>query len=205
MGLNKNAELRASPIMPRTVPRARASQSNQKAHATVRRVPKPVPVTLLKCPKDFSVPERERDLRTAISSKGMKTKRWAREGELVWCSLDPPIVDDEFSPSPDGIILLPGLVNEIRLKPRITAARHGSAKQDVEMADTPHDNIQEDTVGPTISHDHNGHELSPDDDCPYTVTHSVVYKLKLLAVQSECLVPDDQLLPYQALHHLADF
>lgn len=59
------------------------------------------------------VVERNQDLRAVNSRSGMRLKRWFREGELLWCVLNPSI------PGPndpeEAIMFWPGLVDEARV------------------------------------------------------------------------------------------
>ncbi|TDL23632.1 hypothetical protein BD410DRAFT_820615 [Rickenella mellea] len=179
-----------------------------RVYAAVRRVPEPVrqkdKAQLVQGPKQFIVPEREKDLRASLSSKGMKTKRIGREGELVWCAMDQPIAVDENSSPDDGIRFWPGLIQETRLKTEIVGKGKAKAQQaeDVHMDDTPLNTNPSSHLNGTSTAHSNGNKITSenddDADVPWTVTHSVVYKIKLLAVLSDALVPDVRMLPYQA-------
>ena len=64
-----------------------------------------------KGPKEFVVPEREKDLRALLGPKKLAPRRWARDGELIWIKLDVRI---ELGPSPEeSIVFWPGIVEDV--------------------------------------------------------------------------------------------
>jgi hypothetical protein len=156
-----------------------------KPHASVQRMPKPVRHQHLG-PQQPALRERDNDLRAAYSKSSMKLKRWFREGELLWCYLDPPIHGDEGL----CISFWPGLVEEVKLKseaiPRVVvdltteSGTNSNGKQEAEHADD--DDDDDDGGSPT----------------PWTIRQSTVYKMKLLAVSYSYSVSDEKVLPYQA-------
>ena len=152
-----------------------------KPYAAVQKMPKP-PKLNHAVPQVPILRERNSDLRAAYSTK---SKRMFREGELLWCYLDPPIYrsQDEI-----GINFWPALVEEIKLKCEPTPR----PPEDVEMTDG--------TALATASADADGLLRSdPDEDSPppWTVIQTTVYKMKLLAVSYSYSVSDDRVLPYQ--------
>ncbi|PFH51781.1 hypothetical protein AMATHDRAFT_74675 [Amanita thiersii Skay4041] len=129
--------------------------------------------------------ERNSDLRAVLASTDSPLRRWFREGELVWCVVDPPIYH------PNGfedasIKFWPALVDEIRLKTYATP-REGVTDAYARI------NVAEDTLlsGDIVVDDHSL-------EVPWTVHQSHAYKVQLLAVNHTILASDDRILPYQA-------
>ena len=156
-----------------------------KVYAAVQKAPIPLTKSANVHKRETMVPERSKDLRAVHAMSEMKVRRWFRMGELVWCALTPPIVGPG-----DGVVIRfwPGLVDECRLKskpmPRESASRAPtrSEKRVSRLNGNQGDVVLED----------DGSSL------PWTVQQSTVYKVQLLAVGHSYVVPDEQVLPYQA-------
>ncbi|KAF8634585.1 hypothetical protein AX17_004174 [Amanita inopinata Kibby_2008] len=130
--------------------------------------------------------ERNADLRAVSAKTEMKLKRWFREGEIVWCALDPPIPSTYMSEDA-SIKFWPALVEETRLK---TQAVHREGVSDAYAAmnvDHNADGESKDLVVDNVS-----------SEVPWTVRQSYSYKVQLLAVNRTLIIPDDKTLPYQA-------
>jgi hypothetical protein len=168
-------------------------REKHKPYAAVHRVPKPVKER--GGPKQQMIRERNSDLRATFSASGSKLKRWFREGELLWCTLDAPIRGKDGDQS--NIEFWPGVVQEVILKPEAIPRPVSSSNGDVEMGNG--------TGGDTISSTFGQNQTSKSDDdgdgdspTPWTVRQSVVYKMKFLAVDHTAILPVGRLLPYQA-------
>jgi hypothetical protein len=161
--------------------RARAQQRVvYKPYAAVQRVPK-LPKLDHHQPQIPVLRERNSDLRATHS----KNKRLYREGELLWCHLDPPIQSSQ-----DGISITfwPGLVDEWSLKCEPITIATGNA------------NVENDHVtanaAPVSNQDSNldDNKFTPS----WTVHQTFHYKMKLLAVDYSYTITAESLLPYQA-------
>lgn len=144
----------------------------QRVFANVRCAPKPVKIR--KGPKEFVIPEREKDLRALLSPKQLVSRRWVREGELIWIKLDVPIV---LGPSSEETILFwPGLIEDIHFKAVVAPKGADKGKQ------------------PAVA---NGSE-DQDERIPWKLTHMWLYKIRLLVVSKTVFIGDDHILPYQS-------
>ncbi|KAH7921303.1 hypothetical protein BV22DRAFT_1122235 [Leucogyrophana mollusca] len=166
---------------------ARQPRERTKPYAAIRRAP--MPIKQPQGPKQPMVRERNSDLRAAYG-EGQYARRWFREGELLWCHLNPPI-PGRYGEM-DGITFWPGIVEEVKLKneaiPRaVGVAANGEASSSKEVDNAP---VSKDGVKST--------EPDDDDDVPWSVRQTISYKMKLLAVSHSYYVPDTQVLPYQA-------
>ncbi|KAJ8695270.1 hypothetical protein PTI98_007877 [Pleurotus ostreatus] len=129
-----------------------------------------------------AVPDRSSDLRAINCKTSMKLKRWFRPGELLWCALDPPILGPNGT---DSITFWPGLVEDVKLKSTVLQ----------KPTPPPRDPTQ---APPSSQGGESTVQESEDDSPPWTVQQSTVYVMKLLAVNREYFLRDDQVLPYQA-------
>ncbi|KAF8630139.1 hypothetical protein AX15_003092 [Amanita polypyramis BW_CC] len=129
--------------------------------------------------KQAMLVERNSDLRAVFSKTEMKLKRWFREGELVWCALDPPILGPHEGISLD---LWPAFVDETRLKSQ-AISRDGVLHPYV----SPRKATNEDPVD----------EADPQ-EAPWMVQQYYAYKVHLLVVNRTMIVPDERILPYQS-------
>lgn len=166
-----------------------------RVYAAVQKVVKhlkPSPGVL----KQPMLSERNSDIRAMYCPTSMELKRWYREGEVVWCSLETPI------PGPDGneancIEFWPAVVDEVKLKtepiPRESDG-HSSASQ------TEHHAGSSTVVQPPIaSDDTRGPMLeNADDPLPWMVRQSTSYKVQLLSVSHSYTIDDEMVVPYQA-------
>jgi hypothetical protein len=133
------------------------------------------------------------------SSKGMKRKRWAREGELVWAALEYPIVlgpEANAGESDTSIQFWPALIKEVRLKTEIKSRpQPNSVLRDHSNMDVDPSNVAHRHNGsPTVS----GSKVSSEDEDPWIVEHSTTFLISLLAVSQVQVVSDSTILPYQA-------
>ncbi|KAF9466099.1 hypothetical protein BDZ94DRAFT_1158717 [Collybia nuda] len=170
---------------PKTM-RETAMKNNERHHrdprvyAAVQRIPKPViSKSTHVSNRQAMLVERNSDLRAVHSRTEMRLKRWFRTGELLWCSLDPPIVG-----SNSAINFWPGLVEETRLKTKpiplnTTVTTGGTLTYE-----------NEDNRDKTMEH--------TDPSVTWRVEQSTVYKMQLLGVSHSILLNDTQVLPYQA-------
>ena len=110
----------------------------------------------------------------------MRLKRWFREGELLWCYLDPPIRSGKGDNV--AITFWPGLVEEVKLKTAAVPRAVGDAQK---------------RNGNEVNGDGGGHDQD-DEPMPWTVRQSTLYKMRLLAVSHSYTIPDEKVLPYQA-------
>jgi hypothetical protein len=170
--------------------KVRERPRERKVFAAVQRVPKPLKPSS-KITKYSMLRERNSDLRAVNCTTGMTLKRWFREGELLWCALDPPIPGR--SGDIDSINFWPGLVDEVRLKseaiPRSTSVNSASASgHGFPNGSSDHINV----TGQDAMDEDGG------DSTPWSVRQSTVYKMRLLAVSHTYFVSDDKVLPYQA-------
>jgi hypothetical protein len=152
-----------------------------KPYAAVHRVPKPAERS---GPKQKMLRERNSDLRAVLSDTGTKGKRWFREGELLWCELDSPILGKNGVE--DGITFWPGLVQEVvlKIKPIPAASASGGEVQNSVPDDAG-------SVSRPTTASLEGKSL-------WDVDQSFVYKIKFLALEQSTTLPPERLLPYQA-------
>lgn len=173
--LNRHKPIRGAGIVPRPL----KPREPKLVFAGVRQTPKVNKHLLTSMRTVAVVRERESDLR-AINSPKTKTtmfQRLFREGEVLWCALNPPILD---TTSGDGtkIEFWPGIVENTALKtnafPRAPASSSASQQPSGSNAE------------------------ARDDEPPWTVRQGTTYKVKLLGIGRRANFDDDQVLPYQA-------
>ncbi|OJA08512.1 hypothetical protein AZE42_09195 [Rhizopogon vesiculosus] len=150
-------------------------REKDKPYVGVRRPPK---LAKQPAPKQSMLRERNSDLSSAYGPE-VSTRRWFREGELLWCALNPAIEGPSGPGGDDSILFWPGIVEETRMKP----------------IPIPKDTIMDESDRPRPSTNIN---LS-DGEVPWTIQHVLSYKMKLLGVSHSFYVPDDQVLPYQSI------
>lgn len=134
--------------------------------------------------------ERNADLRSAYA-EGIHLRKWYREGELLWCALQPPIRG--LSGDKDAINFWPGIVEEARMKAE--AIRYPAPGEVQPTGAKPDDNTQVTQNEAT----QNGNGSSTEDkEVPWTVIQTLSYKMKLLGIPYSYYIAADQVLPYQA-------
>ncbi|KIJ65564.1 hypothetical protein HYDPIDRAFT_60372, partial [Hydnomerulius pinastri MD-312] len=170
----------------------RQLRERAKPYAAVRRTP--CPVKQPQGPKQHMIRERNADLRAAYA-EGIELRKWYREGELLWCALNPPIPG--FTGEKDSITFWPGLVEEAKVKseaiPRPKMNRD-EASDDGISTNGPRMGSRATPNGDPLN-------LNPEDEdkqVPWTVTQTLSYKIKLLGIPYSYYIPADQVLPYQA-------
>lgn len=139
-----------------------------------------------KGPDKYVTPKRLKDLTAAYINKGMKMKRWAREGELVWAVLEYPIFIVGDSTPDNSILFWPALVKEIRLRTNINP----------KPSLIPQNGSEMDVDAVRGLGDPSGSHCGAKD--PWTVEQSHIYLLKFLGVTQQQVVQGTQILPYQA-------
>ncbi|KAI0272510.1 hypothetical protein BC834DRAFT_948875 [Gloeopeniophorella convolvens] len=175
----------------------RAAGPRPSEYATVRRAPRPKPET---GPAQAMAQERFADLQAmyADADADAQLRRWFREGELVWCALDPPI-----QCAAAGITFWPGLVDECTFRaetlPRVGTPSIHSADGDYEMEDAAEGGAAPvaGAVPYPITPHPGGNRPEVDRPLPWTVRQKVMYKIKLLGVSHDYIASDTQVLPYQ--------
>ncbi|KAI0061011.1 hypothetical protein BV25DRAFT_1827254 [Artomyces pyxidatus] len=191
---------RRPPRPPRDV-RPRPPREPPKPYAAVRRAPRPA--KQVTGPKQAMVHERFSDLQSIYSDLDtVEIRKWFREGELVWCALEPPIRGRD-----EQITFWPGLVQESQVKseaiPRAQSVSTHSADGDYEMengTEMAHVDLPSPTPGSShLATPHPAEDQPVDDNAPspWVIRQKTIYKVKLLAVAHDYLVRDDQVLPYQ--------
>ncbi|KAI5123523.1 hypothetical protein M0805_006683 [Coniferiporia weirii] len=165
--------------------RLRASRESKRVFAMVQRVAKHI--RLPKGPKQFVVPEREKDLRAALGPKTLGERRWARSGELVWVKLDKPVMLGAGDNPEEAITFWPGLIDDVHFKAEVIPKKventptmndvNSSSKQNGKYGDGDDD---------------------ADNDAPWTVVHKWLFKIKLLVVLKTVMYGSDHILPYQS-------
>jgi len=151
----------------------------EKPFAAVRRAPK---VVKQPAPKQSMLRERHADLSCAYGH-AVANRRWFREGELLWCALSPPIEGPSGPGGEDSIFFWPGIVEETRVKP-IPISK---------------DTVMDQSGGPSTARPDATSNSADHDEVPWTIHHTLSYKMKLLGVSHSFYVPDDQVLPYQSI------
>lgn len=185
-------------------PRSRREKVRDKSklsrpYASVEKILKPARTPKLSAhvQDDPMLAERNSDLRAVFSRNSMKLRRWCRDGEVVWCEIQPPI------PGPAGdesaIVFWPGLVREYKLKAVAIPRDAKAGTSDSNM------NPSEQMPGPSSSQSKgDAHEegrgtiFEQEGRSPFRVEQSTVYLVELFAVNKSIHVPDKQVLPYQA-------
>ncbi|TFK39812.1 hypothetical protein BDQ12DRAFT_628755 [Crucibulum laeve] len=186
---DRNAKMRS------LLAKSNERKPEQKVYAAVQKAVKPFKMmkpssNVIKQPL---LVERHADLRAVHSRTSMALKRWFREGEMVWCALNPPIIGS----GDVTISFWPGLIEQGILK-TIPIPRPDDSSSDPQSSTTnlghPVDSVnsQSDTPAGTVLDNSDAPPL------PWIVRQSTMYKVQLLAVAQSYTVPDDQVLPYQA-------
>jgi len=172
---------------------SRQARDRANPYAAVRRAPRPVKHT--PGPKQHMARERNADLRTAYSD-GIELRRWFRDGELLWCALNPPIPG--LVGEKDSITFWPGLVEEANIKsdavPKPKNEGSETAKIDGSNDGTRSVNTQAASDGDPSESKAN----EEDRRVPWTVVQTLWYKMKLLGIPYSYNIRADQVLPYQA-------
>ncbi|KAI6113028.1 hypothetical protein F5141DRAFT_1111093 [Pisolithus sp. B1] len=173
-----------------------------KPYAAIRRTPRPVKQPT--GPKQNMSRERNADLRTAYA-EGMELRRWFRDGELLWCALNPPIPG--LAGDKDAITFWPGLVEEAKIKSEAVAKpnSHDETSEkntgaDVVMADAtrPIDGSNDVPAAESLNSSSKSTDNDEDKRVPWTVVQTLWYKIKLLGIPYSYNIRADQVLPYQA-------
>jgi len=176
----------------REFPRPRDS----KIYAAVQRTIKPLKPSASVIKQPMLV-ERNNDLRAIYSKTSMRLRRFFREGEVVWCALEPPIPGP--NPGDASVDFWPGVIDEIKLKTEPIPQSASISSPKISQRDVPHASssaMQLDSpkgfggTGPILEHN--------EDPLPWTIRQSTKYKVQLLAVSHSYTINDDQVLPYQA-------
>ncbi|KAF8643034.1 hypothetical protein AX16_009278 [Volvariella volvacea WC 439] len=207
---------------------SRKGGEDQGIYAAVQKIPKPVeglkPSSNITTQYAMLV-ERNADLRAMYTRSGiddedsavgqtgiMRMRRWFREGELVWCALNPPIVDEKTGAA---IKFWPGIVDEAKLhsegvpKASTTANEKGKAPMSNGTLDNAHSvqNTQSNSSAKPnrIAGPSQEQVLLPEPpilptpaSVPWSIRQHLTYRIQLLAVAHWCDALDDQVLPYQA-------
>ncbi|KAI5999311.1 hypothetical protein F5J12DRAFT_847501 [Pisolithus orientalis] len=178
---------------------ARQVRDRGKPYASIRRAPRPVKQPA--GPKQNMSRERNADLRTAYAEE-MELRRWFRDGELLWCALNPPILG--LTGDKDAITFWPGLVEEAKIKSEAVAKPKSSdetvekaAGADIVMADAA-DGSNEAPAAESSNSTSKSTYNDEDKQVPWTVVQTLWYKIKLLGIPYSYNIRADQVLPYQA-------
>ncbi|KIM44711.1 hypothetical protein M413DRAFT_442667 [Hebeloma cylindrosporum] len=172
----------------------RSRPRDSKVYAAVQRTIKPLrpSANVLKQPM---LVERNNDLRAIYSKTSMRLRRFFREGEVVWCALEPPIPGP--SPEDASIEFWPGVIDEIKLKTEpIPQSASGPVFRQCDVPQASSSAMQLDSPqgfgarGPILE--------ANEQPLPWTIRQSTKYKVQLLAVSHSYTIDDDQVLPYQA-------
>ena len=165
----------------------RPARERAKPYAAIRRVPRPVKQP--QGPKQNMLRERNADLRSAYA-EGIHLRKWYRDGELLWCALNPAIPG--LSGEKDGITFWPGIVEEARMKAE--AIRYPVPGVNVHVVGA--NGVRADDSSTATQ---NGNEPNAENpEVPWTVIQTLSYKMKMLGIPYTCYIPADQVLPYQA-------
>lgn len=169
---------------------------DSKVYAAVQRTIKPLKpsANVLKQPM---LVERNNDLRAIYSKTSMRLRRFFREGEVVWCALEPPIPAQ--NPGEASIDFWPGVIDEIKLKTEPIPQSASTNGPNSSQNDVPHASSSTMQLDSPKGFNGRGPILEPNEDpLPWTIRQSTKYKVQLLAVSHSYTVNDDQVLPYQA-------
>ncbi|KAI1793512.1 hypothetical protein LXA43DRAFT_1001067 [Ganoderma leucocontextum] len=167
-----------------------------KPYAAVRHAPKP-PKALVG-PDQYISPERDLDIRTSFSYGEGQRPRWFRKGELLWCSIQPPIRGR--TPEED-IVLWPGLVDDVHTKTMAIPRSHPG--DDVDMTHLYAEAADNNPAlgAPPIAGASGLPATAPVEAvglAPWVVEQWYEYKVKLLGTHVHFFVTDEQVLPYLA-------
>ncbi|KAG6335840.1 hypothetical protein ID866_3254 [Astraeus odoratus] len=178
-------------------PPARQARERAKPYAAVRLTPRPAKQAT--GPKHHMSRERNADLRTAYA-EGIELRRWFRDGELLWCTLNPPIPG--LNGEKEAITFWPGLVEEAKIKseavPRQKVDGSDAVKKDESGASITSGSQPRDCSPPAMDLDPSKTNASDDKEVPWKVVQTLWYKIKLLGIPYSCNIRADQVLPYQA-------
>ena len=186
---------RREPREPRD-PRQQQRPPPTKPFAAVRRAPK-IPKALVG-PEQYISPERDLDIRTSFSYGEGQRPRWFRKGELLWCSLQPPIRGR--TPEED-ILLWPGLVDDVHTKTVAVPRPHPN--HDVDMSNLYAEAADNNPAlgAPPVAGASGMAPTAPVEApglAPWVVEQWYEYKVKLLGTHVHFFVADEQVLPYLA-------
>ncbi|KAI6114876.1 hypothetical protein EDD16DRAFT_1597439, partial [Pisolithus croceorrhizus] len=154
-----------------------------KPYAAIRRTPRPVKQPT--GPKQNMSRERNADLRTAYA-EGMELRRWFRDGELLWCALNPPIPASRATRTP---------LQEAKIKSEAVAKPN--SHDETSEKNTGADVVMADATRP-IDGSNDSTDNDEDKRVPWTVVQTLWYKIKLLGIPYSYNIRADQVLPYQA-------
>ncbi|KAF8159463.1 hypothetical protein B0H34DRAFT_858265 [Crassisporium funariophilum] len=173
-----------------------ARHRESKVYAAVQRSLKPLKASASVLKQPMLV-ERSNDLRAIHPKTSMSLRRWFREGEVVWCALEPPIPvhnGDDIS-----IQFWPGVIEEVILK-TVPVPRDGhDTSTNSQHTSSLHASSSTSQFNHMQDIDGRGPVLEPNENpLPWTIRQSTKYKVQFLAISRSYLIPDDQVLPYQA-------
>lgn len=140
--------------------------------------------------------ERTGDIRGMFAKAAQHVPRWFREGEVVWCALDPPIRDTE-----DGVALeyWPAIIEEIAFKsipvPRNSASETTNAGP---ALGTPQASTSAIPPDLGVNTNEKGPMLDPTyEPLPWKISQYHRYKVQLLAISHSMTFDNADVLPYQ--------
>ncbi|KAH7890844.1 hypothetical protein F5I97DRAFT_91417 [Phlebopus sp. FC_14] len=168
----------------------RQTRERPTPYAAVRHTPRPMKQP--QGPKQAMLRERNSDLRSAYGP-GIQLRRWYRDGELLWCALNPPIPG--LTGEKDEIVFWPGLVEEGRMK---AEAAMLPKTGDEAISGSGQAGGPGESSTAAANGDASRSTLDEDKRVPWTVIQSLSYKVKLLGIPYTYFIPADQVLPYQA-------
>lgn len=162
---------------------SRQTRDRANPYAAVRRAPRPAKHA--PGPKQHMIRERNADLRTAYS-EGIELRRWFRDGELLWCALNPPIPG--LMGEKDAITFWPGLVEDVNIKSDAVPKPKVDGDGDVTLPEN------------TASDGDPSASKADEEDklVPWTIVQTIWYKMKLLGIPYSYNIHSNQVLPYQA-------
>lgn len=195
MGLlpKRSTPLPSSVASSSTASPVRQVRERVKPYAAIRRAPRPAKLHI--GPKQHISKERNSDLRSAYG-EGVELRRWFRNGELLWCALNPPIsgLDNEK----ESISFWPGIVEEVKMKSEpVMKPKPHEPKPSKEHGP---DSVMTDGTKPYDAPNANTPRQTEDEDngVPWDVVQTLWYKIKLLGISFSYNIRSDQVIPYQA-------
>ncbi len=172
-----------------------ARQRDTRVYASVQ---KPVQI-LGPSPNVMKQPmlvERTGDIRGMFSKAAQRVPRWFREGEIVWCALNPPIRGTD-----NGVSLeyWPAIIEEISLKsvsvPRNSANQSSNADS---TSGTPQPSTSAIPPDLGVNASEKGPMLNPTDEpLPWKIFQYHRYKVQMLAISHTLTFDNADVLPYQ--------
>ncbi|TCD71826.1 hypothetical protein EIP91_003169 [Steccherinum ochraceum] len=170
------------------------AKTTAKPYTAVRRVPRPKK-SQEQGPSVAVTAEKVRDLEESLHETEVLPSRTFREGEVLWCRLQEPIViSDDL---PDTIDYWPGVVDEWDLKTKIMSNGIASRAKDEGLGDDEGAG-DEDGASNSVRASRRVRQKTAKGEILWKTEQYYAYKVKLLGTTHTVKLTDNDALPYLA-------